>query len=186
MTNETIEILRRRRSVRAYQKTQVGDDALRAVVESALYAPHAGGQAWHFTAVQSPALLTRLNAAAKRYAASCGLPWLEQMGQNAAFDCLYGAPTLILVSCDAQTPAPDVDAAAATMNLLTAAESVGLGACWIYFVTQAFLSDEGAALREATQIPEGYTVYASVALGYREDEMPEPEPRKPGLVTYIR
>ncbi|MDR0844319.1 MAG: nitroreductase family protein [Tannerella sp.] len=54
------------------------------------------------------------------------------------FNCLYGAPTLIIVSCDERTVAPETDCAAATQNLLIAAESIGLGSCWIKFVVIIF------------------------------------------------
>lgn len=186
MTNETLSVIKRRRSIRKYADRQVEEKMLEAVVEAGTFAPNASDQAWHFTVVQNKALLKRLNLAAKRYASASGLPWLEALGKDEAFDCLYGAPTVVLVSCDSRSVAPQVDTAAATENLLIAAESVGLGACWGYFATQAFLSDEGPVLRDAFQIPEGFGVYVSVMLGYKEGDAPEARERRQGVVTYIR
>lgn len=185
--NLTLQVIKRRRSIRAYRPEQVSADEVRAVVEAGLYAPHAGDQDWHFTVVQNWELLQRLNLVAKEAARGSGLEWLQRLGNDPTFDCLYGAPTLVIVSGNGQSPIPlDSDCAAATENLLLAAESVGLGSCWIYFILLAFQSSQAAGLRQELQIPEGYRPYTSVALGYKQAEG-EPVPaRKPGLVTYIR
>ncbi|MFB3764979.1 MAG: hypothetical protein ACE14P_06985 [Methanotrichaceae archaeon] len=48
------------------------------------------------------------------------LQWFRTwIGNNEKFNCLYGAPTLIIVSGDEKVPMPlDADCAAATENLL--------------------------------------------------------------------
>ena len=187
LTNETLRVIKQRRSIRAYRAEQITDDEVQAVVEAGLYAPNAGGQAWHFTVVQNKALLNRINLAAKAGAREMAMPQLRELGNNAEYDCLYGAPTLILVSAKADFPIPlDADCAAATQNLLLAAESLGLGSCWIFFAILAFSSPEGDALRQALQLPDGYKPYASVTLGYKHAPVGEAPARKPGLVTYIR
>ncbi len=186
MTNETLEIIKRRRSIRAFKPDPVPDELLQAVVEAGLYAPNAGDQAWHFTVVQNPGILGRLELLAKQAASVSPLPWLAALGKDEHFHCLYGAPALILVSCDEKCVAPETDTAAATQNLLIAAESLDLGACWGYFVTQAFHNVQAHELRKAFSIPEGYKVYTSVALGYRAEDIPDAPPRKPGLVTFIQ
>lgn len=51
---------------------------------------------------------------------------LRELGNDGKFNCLYGAPTLIIISGDEKSPVPlDADCAAATENLLLAAESIG-------------------------------------------------------------
>ncbi len=184
--NETLQVIARRRSTRGFSKEQVPEAQLQAVLEAGLCAPNAGDQAWHFSVVQSAQMLSRMNLLAKTYAATCGLPWLEQLGKDPDFDCLYGAPTLILISCDGSSPVGVYDASAATQNLLIAAESLGLGACWAYFVTQALMGPDGPSLRKALEIPEGYQVYTSVMLGHRAGEPSPPPERKPNLVSYCR
>lgn len=184
--NDVLDVIKRRRSVRAFKPEQVDDEALAAIVEAGRYAPHGGGEAWHFTVVQNAAVLARVNRLAKAYAATSGLPWLEALGRDADFHSAYHAPTLVLVSGDAQGACPEADTAAATQNLLLAAESLGVASCWGYFATQAFLEEEGDALRQELGIPEGYRVYTSVMLGYPAGETPKAPPRKDGTVTMIR
>lgn len=115
------------------------------------------------------------------------IEYLRQLGSNENFNCLYDAPTLIIVSGNEQIPVPlDADCAAATQNLLLAAESVGLGSCWIFFVLLAFYSPQGPELRKELKIPEGYKPYDSAVLGYKKDATVNVPDRKPNLITYIR
>lgn len=187
MTNETLSIIRQRRSIRKYKPEQIPPEALAAILEAGQYAPHASDQAWHFTAVQNRALLEQLNESAKAAVRQMGIPGLQELAENDAYHCLYHAPTLVIVSADAQSPLPlEADCAAAMENMLLAAESLGLGSCWIFFVTMAFLSPQGAELQDALKIPAGYKPYFSAVFGYPDEAVPEAPPRKPGLVTVIR
>jgi nitroreductase len=124
IVNETLKTIKQRRSIRSFKKEQIEEEELQAVLEAGLYAPNAGDQAWHFTVVQDRGLLDRLNLAAKEVARQLGIEQLRRLGENEEFDCLHGAPTLIIVSGDEQTPEPDADCAAATQNMLLAAESM--------------------------------------------------------------
>jgi nitroreductase len=128
IVNETLKIIKQRRSIRSFKDEQIKDEELQAILEAGLYAPNAGGQAWHFTVVQNKELLDRLNIAAKEAAKQHDFEPLRKLGNNEKFNCLYGAPTLVIVSGNEQSLMPlDADCAAATQNLLLAAESIGLG-----------------------------------------------------------
>lgn len=186
MTNEVLTVIKERRSIRAFLPDQIGDEELEAIVEAGRFAPNGGGEAWHFTVIQNTEILEEVNRLAKLYAATSGLPWLEDLGRNGEFHSVYHAPTVILVSADEQGVCSEADTAAATQNLLLAAESLGVASCWGYFATQAFLTEEGNALRKELKIPEGYKVYTSVMLGYRAGEAPLASERKPGTVTFIK
>jgi nitroreductase len=70
--------------------------------------------------------------------------------------------------------------------MLLAAESLGLGSCWVFFVTMAFHSPQGDELREALHLPEGYKPYFSAVFGYKDEPTPAPPARKPGVVTVIK
>lgn len=186
MVNETLKVIKQRRSIRNFKDEQIKDEELQAILEAGLYAPNAGNQAWHFTAIQNHELLDRLNHAAKEAAKQMDMEHLRELGNNEQFDCLYGAPTLIIVSGNEQSPVPlDADCAAATQNLLLAAESLGLGSCWIFFVLLAFYSPQGPQLRKALKIPEGYKPYNSALFGYKNETVTAVD-RKCDLITYIK
>lgn len=187
LSNETLAVIRQRRSVRSYQDEQITNDELQAILEAGLYAPNAGGQAWHFTVVQNKGLQERLNAAAKGVAISIPAPALQALGANPNFDCLYNAPTLIIVSGDSHAFTPmDADCAAATQNMLLAAESLGLGSCYVFFILLAFATPQGGGLLQELQIPEGYKPLAAALVGHKRGETAPAEERKPDLITIIR
>ena len=120
--NETLQTIRRRRSVRVFKDQQIGDQELQVVLEAGLCAPNAGNQSWHFTAIQNGVILRKLNLAAKECARKLDNEGLRKLGNDETFDCLHGAPTLILVSADEKSPIPlGADCAAATENMLLAA-----------------------------------------------------------------
>lgn len=187
IVNETLKIIKQRRSIRSFKDEQIREEELQAVLEAGLYSPNAGDQAWHFTVIQNNELLDRLNLATKEAAKQMDIEHLRELGNSEKFNCLYGAPTLIIVSGSEQAPMPlDADCAAATQNLLLAAESIGLGSCWIFFVQLAFYSSQGPELRTELKIPEGYKPYDSAVLGYKKEAVVNVPDRKPNLVTYIR
>jgi nitroreductase len=187
IVNETLRVIKQRRSIRSYKDEQIKDDELQAVLEAGLYAPNAGDQAWHFTVVQDKQLLEKLNLAAKEAARLISIPHLKDLGNDEQFDCLYGAPTLIIVSGSEQAPMPlEADCAAATQNMLLAAESLGLGSCWIFFVLLAFQSPQGTELRKELKMPEGYRPYYSAVFGYKNDAKANVPARKPNLITIIK
>ncbi|HYF84746.1 MAG TPA: nitroreductase family protein [Clostridia bacterium] len=186
IVNETLKIIKQRRSIRSFKEKQIKKEELQAVLEAGLYAPNAGDQAWHFTVIQNKELMGRLNLAAKEAAKQLDIEGLSEIANNESYNCFYGAPTLILVSGKEQAIPLEADCAAATQNLLLAAESIGLGSCWIYFVMFAFNSPQGPELRKELKIPKGYKPYYSAVLGYKEDAVANAPDRKPNLITYIR
>ncbi len=187
ISNETLKIIKQRRSIRSFKAEQIKEGELQAIIEAGQYAPNAGNEAWHFTVIQNKELLNRLNLAAKEAAKQMHMEHLRELGNDEGFDCLYNAPTLIIVSGNEKVPIPlEADCAAATQNLLLAAESIGLGSCWIFFVLLAFSSPQGSELRKELKIPKGYKPYYAAVIGYKQDTSINIPERKSNLITYIR
>ncbi len=172
MTNETLECLKTRRSIRKYKKTQVEEEKMEAILEAATYAPTgAGSQSPVIVAVQDPELVKKIS---KMNAAVAGM---------ANIDPFYGAPTVVIVLAD-QTAAPTwkEDAALVAGNILNAAHSVGVDSCYIYRAKEVFESEEGRALLKEWGLNDNYVGVANCILGYRDCEMPAPAPRKENYV----
>jgi nitroreductase len=186
LTNETLKVIKQRRSIRCYKKEQIKDEELQSVLEAGLYAPNAGNQAWHFTVIQKKEILDKINDIAKETLKSHVFEDLRILGVDEKYNGLYGAPTLIIVSGCEQFIPLEVDCAAATQNMLIAAESIGLGSCWVYFPMFAFDSSQEVALREKLKIPDGYKPYCSLLLGYKDESVIDLPERKPNLITYIK
>jgi len=67
LSNETIQSILTRRSIKIYKEDQVPEEELLTILEAAKFAPSGMGlQEWHFTAVQNIDELRALNEAAKQ------------------------------------------------------------------------------------------------------------------------
>lgn len=183
--NEILKAIKSRRSVRNFSDKQIPDNELQAVLEAAQYAPTAGSQPWQFIVVQKEELINELSNASKEVAKNYEVEFIRAMANKQEYNTFYNAPTVILV-CGDKTPWAPADCAAATQNILLAAESLGLAACWINFGLFAFSSESGSKYNELLCVPEGYKPFYSVALGYRKGEVPAAAPRKKNAVTYIK
>ncbi len=171
MTNETLECLKTRRSIRKYQQKQVSEEQLDAILEAATYAPTgAGKQSPVIVVVQDPELLKKIS---KMNAGVAG----------ANMDPFYGAPTVAIVLAD-KTAAPTwmEDAALVAGNILNAAHSVGVDSCYIYRAKEVFESEEGQALLKEWGLNENYVGVANCILGYRDCDMPTAAPRKANYI----
>ncbi len=176
MTNATLECLETRRSIRKYQKVQIKEEELQAILEAAVYAPTgAGKQSPVIVVVQDPELIAKIS---KMNAAVAG------MGED--MDPFYGAPTVAIVLAD-QTAIPTwkEDGALVAGNILNAAHSVGVDSCYIFRAAEVFASEEGLALLKEWGLNENYVGVANCILGYRDCEYPDPAPRKDNYVIRV-
>ena len=96
-TNEVLENIKARRSVRAYTGQQVLEEDLQAILEAATYAPSGMHlETWHFTAIQNMDKLTELNERIKGAFAKSDDSRLQERGHSKTYCCYYHAPT----TCD--------------------------------------------------------------------------------------
>jgi nitroreductase len=187
-TNKTIETIKQRRSVRNYKNEQIQQEELETILEAALYAPFGDGETQdiHFTVVQNKSILNQLNKMAKEVAGMSDLEWFKELGNNENYNCLYNAPTLVIVSCNKNSMCPETDASMAVQNMLLAAESIGVGSCCLYFPLLAFDLEPKEKLLRDLKISEEYKPVFSLILGYKKiDKIKIPEKKIKGI-NYIR
>jgi nitroreductase len=171
--NETLRVIKQRRSVRSFKDKQIGESELNTVIEAGVYAPSGSGNIEnfiHFTVVQNREMLNKINDLAKQFAVQTQVEHLAALGANKEFNCMYDAPTLIIISYNKDWIQPETDCAAAAQNMLLAAESIGLGGCWLYFPLQAFHSSYGNELLKELCIPDEFKPVQSMVLGYKNNE----------------
>lgn len=130
MSNEVLENIKSRRSVRTYTEQQVSAGDLNLILEAAAYAPSGMNfQTWHFTAIQDAAVLTELNEKIKGAFAKSDDPHLQERGHSETYCCYYHAPTLVIVSNEPTRWWASMDCACALQNIFLAAKSLGIGSC---------------------------------------------------------
>jgi len=170
--NETLQTLKNRKSTKAYTQRQVPDALLNAVLEAGLYAPSGmNNQQVIAVAVRDKETrdqLSRMNAAV----------------MGAENDPFYGAPCVIVVLSDPQRRTWVEDGSLVMGNLMNAAQSLGLGSCWIHRAKEMFDSDEGKELLRKWGVPETYRGVGNCILGEAAKE-PEAKPRKEGRIIKI-
>ena len=171
-TNETLENLKTRRSIRAYTDQMPAKELLEKVLEAGTYAPTGkGSQSPIIIAVtdkETRDLLSRLNAGV----------------MGADNDPFYGAPAVLVVLADRNCPTYLYDGSLVMGNLLNAAHAVGLGSCWIHRAKEVFDSPEGRDILSDLGIDGDYEGIGHCILGYPMGDIPEAKPRK-GNWKYI-
>lgn len=100
---------------------------------------------------------------------------------------MYGAPTVIVVSGYENAISPQIDCCLATENMLLAAESLGIGACWIYGINHMFATEEGKDfLLQEGIIPANHKIVGTCLFGYGQNGYSEPAQRRKDTITIIK
>ena len=185
--NETLEVIRNRRSIRRFRPEQITEHELEAIVESALFAPSAmNAQPWHFTVIQDKRVLDRMAQLMRENMLKSGNEFMMRRASDPSFRPFYNAPTLILITADAKDKFGQFDCAAAAQNIALAAESLGVGSCIMAMSAILFESEEGVELARSLGVPDGYVHVCTVALGYKDGPNPQVPPRKRDVVNYVK
>ena len=170
--NETLRVLKERRSIRRYRPEQITDEELNAVLEAGTWAACGKGiQHCVMVVVQDRdtiAYMSRLNA---------------EIQGNPGTDPFYGAPTVVVVLGDGTQANWLQDGSLVMGNLMTAAAAVGLGSCWINRAMELFGRPEGKELLKKWGLPETYRGIGNCILGYADGDAPAPKPRKDGWIV---
>lgn len=169
--NETLKVLRERRSIRKYKKEQVAPETLDAILDAGTWAPSAmGAQSAVMVVVQDPEMLRYLSA---KNAEIQGRP---------GTDPFYGAPTAVVVLADGEKANWLQDGSLVMGNLMTAAWSLGVGSCWINRAKEFFDTEEGKEVLKKWGLPETFRGVGFCVLGHIEGDVPAPKPRKEGYI----
>ena len=148
-----MKLLEKRRSIRKYTDQAVETEKIQTLIEAALRSPSGRGiNPWEFIVVDDRQILSELSEA-------------KQSG--AAF--LKGAPLGIVVCANPEKSDTFVeDASIASIIIQLAAESLGLGSCWIQ-MRNRFHRDGRPAQEHIAQlldIPAHCVVQSVIAIGY--------------------
>jgi nitroreductase len=165
--NDALKAIANRRSLRKFKPGQISDSELQAVLDAGLQAPTGhNDQSCFFAVVQNAGLAKEISDGGKEAMRQIPIPWISDLGKNEKFNIFYEAPTVIIVAARKGAVSPIADVCAAIENMLIAAESVGVGSCWIGFAKYYF---NGPERLKKLGIPEGYEVEYGVALGHKPD-----------------
>ena len=165
--NETLKVLKERRSIRRYKAEQIKNEELNAILEAGTWAPTGMGK-------QSPVMVVVQDRETIAYMSKLNA---EIMGKPDT-DPFYGAPTVVVVLADSTNANWVRDGSLVMGNLMNAAASLGLGSCWINRALELFDRPEGKELLKKWGLDEKYRGVGNCILGYIDGEIPTPKPRK--------
>jgi nitroreductase len=141
---DAIDVLKTRRSVRAYKREPVPRKIIEDIVDCGRLAATAINiQPWEFVVVTDPGMLRRIATT-------------TDYGKFIA-----DAPVCVLVLCR-DTKYYLEDGSAATENILLAARAYGLGACWVAGDKKPY----AAEICRVVGAPQGYKLVSLIPIGY--------------------
>lgn len=173
--NQTIQNMLQRRSIRKFKSTPVPSELVDQVVEAGLYAPSGKGR-------QGTKILV---IDSKEWHDRISLDNCKIGGWEDGFDPFYGAPVILVVLADKSLPTCVYDGSLTIGNMLLAAHSLGLGACWIHRAKEEFEQDDYKQLLRSLGIEGEWEGIGHVALGYA-DQTPAAPQRKEGRVYHVK
>lgn len=171
---ETLDIIKKRRSVRGYKADMVPKDVLDKIIEAGTYAATGMGR-------QSPIIISVSNKELRDKLSAMNA---KIMGKEEGFDPFYGAPNVLIVLADKTMPTYLYDGSLVMGNLMLAAADLGVDSCWIHRAKEEFESEEGKAILKELGITGDYEGIGHCVLGYAANEVPEAAPRKDNYVYY--
>jgi FMN reductase (NADPH) len=198
-----IDLLKSRRSIRAYKPDPIPDEYIQKIIEAARWAPSGGdSQPWEFIVIKRKEIKDKiadlfmestkpLRQAELTREKDLRIPALEMEMPEPGFK---SAPVLIVLCGDARTNeafpltiyqkwGTEVfisNLAGAFLCMQLAAKSLGLGSQWVS-ATGSLMENK---LKELLSIPEKIKIYDMMAVGYPAYQLGPRSPRKIDEMTH--
>ena len=181
--NQTIESIISRRSVKKYTDQQVPLELIEQIVKAGTYAPSGMNmQSAKIIAVTNKEMRDRLSHINLEIVKGRNLT--TSSGHS---DPFYGAPVVLVVLARKDVGTNIYDGSLVMENLMIAANSLGLGSCWIHRAKETFETEEGKQILSELGIPDEYVGIGNCILGYAAPDALKPQaPRKDDFVVWVK
>ncbi|MFO8056234.1 MAG: nitroreductase family protein [bacterium] len=210
---ETEKVIYKRRSNRLFKNREVPDELLHRVMEAGRYSPTGGNcQSWEFVCIRDQELIRRIETSSlkslRRMSENYLKPgsraarWLWNLlsfwrpgdmdvrvmsGMDTAVlrDTLYfGAPAVIVVLSDKRgIGQPALDAGICAQNMVLAAHSLGLGTCYVGFITALNTMPDKELVKELG-VEWPLRIATSIAVGWPKGRIDKAVPRQRPRITW--
>ena len=168
ITNPTIEALMKRKSVRKYVKRKLTRDELETIVRAGQQAPFASQLYSVLYSTEGPIAYD----APICFVLCVDTHKLERFMKLRGWSIVTNDLTLLLLGMQ--------DAAYMAQNMVIAAESLGIGSCFLGAVSSS--ATRIKTLRERFALPKGVLPMVELVMGYPDEQFP-PRPRYPLAFT---
>jgi nitroreductase len=193
INNDVLNCIRLRRSTRQFTDEQISPEQLDALLEAAIWAPSgANNQSWLFTAIQKKDVLLRLNELVcegfQTYVPDDDYPGkhaAKERSEKEGYNFHFSSPTLIIASNKPNYMNAMADCSLALENVFIAAQSMGLGSCYINQLHWLRYDKDIREFLFGLGIPKEHVICNSAAIGFIAAESAAP-PRKDGTINIVR
>lgn len=178
-TNQVIETIMARRSVRKYLPQPVNRDTMQVILDCGINAPNGQNkQSWAIRVVDNPEFINGLTEVYKKAN--------PKAAEDSNFRNMFrNAPTVVFIANDTTYDFSPVDCGLLGENMVLSAWSMGIGSCCLGSPIRFMKTDPGAAeYLKRLNIPEGYDLLYCIAFGY-PDESPAAKPRDASKVMFV-
>jgi nitroreductase/NAD-dependent dihydropyrimidine dehydrogenase PreA subunit len=185
------QLIKSRRSIRAYQDKPVRREDISRLIDTARFAPTGGnsqGVKWlvfddkdqlrRFSEIGGEWMRLAAKSSPDAGARLANVIKLQDAGRDGF---LRGAPVLILALGEKSNPAAANSCTIALSYLDLAASSMGLGCCWAGFF---MFAASFPPMVKAISLPEGHQLYGAMTLGYPKYNYQRVPVRKPARITW--
>ena len=192
--NQAIENMLARHSCRNYLPDAVDRQTIDLLIETGIAA--ARGFSKHprkFVVITDPECLSKVNKAVRdayrMIPITDDLPdvmkkAIKEAVENDDATFLQGAPVFIIISVDKGDLNGEATTALALGNMMLAAQSLGLGSCWLNQIPRMAKLPPIQALLSEIGIPETDIVFGTLVVGYPQTEVEGP-PREASEVVFF-
>lgn len=194
--NEVMKTILHRRAIRRFEKEQIEEAKLQQILQAGLYAPSAGGkQGVLFVVCQEQAVnerLGKIKRANSKPKMATATSYVSKEQPSIADDvtltnAFYDAPTVITMFAPKNFLFAVEDCAVAAENMMLAADSLGIGSCYIGAGWTAFADSYGQEILKEWGIRTDYYGVMQLLLGYprKGDDHPTPKLRKENRIIRV-
>jgi nitroreductase len=196
--NEVMKCIYGRRSVRNYTDESLDEERLKEIIKAGTFAPNGNGvDPLRFVIITNKDKMKGYSDIAKKIFIEylkagladaipekrTGIEGLIAKLGNPAFNIFYNAPSLVLVFAAPVAFSPVEDGALAAENMMLAAQSMGIGSCWIGFASPLGASKD---MMEEFGVPMDHKLIAPIIFGYPKKEGMSPSKRnEPHIFKWI-
>jgi nitroreductase len=149
-------------------------ETLEKILEAGTYAPTGMNR-------QSPIIVAITNKEVRDRLSALNA---KIMGRD-GIDPFYGAPVVVVVLADKAVRTYAYDGSLVMGNLMLAADSLGLGSCWIHRAKEEFETEEGKQILRDLGIEGDYEGIGHCVLGYVDGDYPAIKERRENKTFWI-
>ncbi len=178
--------IKSRRSIRCYTEEPVLREQIETILEAGIWAPTAmAREPWRFIIIEDKKLLNYVSDETKVAVQQMMPPLAERYKAKEDIIC-YNAPVLILV-CAEKDPQWStmnlVDSVLAAENMFLKAQELGLGTCYMGFIS--LLNSKPDILRKIG-VPENHELMVPFILGHPKGKQSRSKRKKPNILKWIK